>query len=205
MKKLVAVILTFLFILVGCSKVKVTKVEDDIKTDAIRFHDEYKKVDKDNIFEYETYYNITEILKEKTGIIYLGFPGCDLCEEITPVLDEVAKEKNINKISYYNFKDIRENNTKEYQELIKILSEYTLEDESKIEQIIAPLVIFVRKGYIVGVYKGEILGNSEDIMTEEHINNLKQNFLSLIDKMLIEEIEEDINAEINEEPIEEVK
>ena len=46
MKKLVALLLTFLILLTGCSTVEITKVEDDIKTDSIRFYREYKKVGK---------------------------------------------------------------------------------------------------------------------------------------------------------------
>lgn len=187
MKKLVAIVLTFLFILMGCSKVEVTKVEDDIKTDAIKFHNEYKKVNKDNIYEYETYDNIVDIINKKTGIIYLGFPNCDLCKEITPILNDVAKENSIDKISYYNFKDIRENNTLEYKELVNILSDYILEDDEGNKRISAPTVIFVRKGNIVGVYKGVITKEQEEIITEEQKNTLKLNFKSLIEKILIEE------------------
>ena len=46
MKKLVAILLTFLLVLVGCDSVEITKVDDDLKTDAIRFSNEYEKVDK---------------------------------------------------------------------------------------------------------------------------------------------------------------
>ena len=36
-----ALLLTFLLVLTGCQMVEVTKVEDDIETDAIRFSKEY--------------------------------------------------------------------------------------------------------------------------------------------------------------------
>ncbi len=95
MKKLVALVLTFLLILTGCSTVSVTKVKDDTKTDAIRFHLEYSKVKKDNVYKYSTYSNVINTLENKTGIIYLGFPSCALCKEITPILNDVAKEKKL--------------------------------------------------------------------------------------------------------------
>ncbi len=187
MKKLVALLLTFLILLTGCSTVEITKVEDDIKTDSIRFYREYKKVGKENVYEYATYDNVIETLKNKTGIVYLGFPTCVLCKEIVPVLNEAAKEKNIKSILYYNFKDIRDNNTKEYQALTNILSGYIKEDDEGNERISAPTVIFVNKGNIVGIYIGTINSDTEELITEEQKENIKQNFLSLIDKMFIEQ------------------
>lgn len=184
MKKLVALVLTFLLILTGCSTVSVTKVKDDTKTDAIRFSSEYSTVKKDNVYKYSTYSNVMDTLKNKTGIIYLGFPSCALCKEITPILNEVAKEKDIKEVLYYNFKDMRDNNTTEYQELADKLSDYIKTDDEGNKRIQAPTVIFVNKGNIVAVYIGTINSDSEEIMTDEEKNTLKQNFESLVDKII---------------------
>ena len=184
MKKLVALVLTFLLILTGCSTVSVTKVKDDTKTDAIRFSSEYSTVKKDNVYKYSTYSNVMDILKNKTGIIYLGFPSCALCKEITPILNEVAKEKDIKEVLYYNFKDMRDNNTTEYQELADKLSDYIKTDDEGNKRIQAPTVIFINKGNIVAVYIDTINFDSEEIMTDEEKNTLKQNFESLVDKMI---------------------
>lgn len=184
MKKLVALVLTFLLILTGCSTVSVTKVKDDTKTDAIRFSSEYSTVKKDNVYKYSTYSNVMDTLKNKTGIIYLGFPSCALCKEITPILNEVAKEKDIKEVLYYNFKDMRDNNTTEYQELADKLSDYIKTDDEGNKRIQVPTVIFVNKGNIVAVYIDTINFDSEEIMTDEEKNTLKQNFESLVDKMI---------------------
>ena len=184
MKKLVALVLTFLLILTGCSTVSVTKVKDDTKTDAIRFSSEYSTVKKDNVYKYSTYSNVMDTLENKTGIIYLGFPSCALCKEITPILNEVAKEKDIKEVLYYNFKDMRDNNTSEYQELADKLSDYIkTDDDDGNKRIQAPTVIFVNKRNIVAVYIGIINSDWEEIMTDEK-NTLKQNFESLVDKMI---------------------
>ncbi len=187
MKKLVAVILTFLLVLTGCSSVKVTKVEDDIKTDGIKFKEEYKKVAKDNIYEYATYGNVIDVLEEETGIIYMGFPSCALCQEITPILDDVAKDKKVKSILYYDFKEIRSNNTEEYKKLVDILTDYIKTDEEGSKRLTAPTIIFVNKGNIVGVYIGTISSDQEEIITEEQKESLKNNFSSLIDKMFIKQ------------------
>lgn len=186
MKKLVALLLTFLLVLTGCNTVEITKVEDDIKTDSIRFKDEYSEVQKDNIYEYATYSNVIDTIKAGTGIIYLGFPTCTLCKEIVPILDETAKEKKVDRILYYNFKDIRDNNTSEYQDLANLLSDYISSDDEGNKRISAPTIIFVKDGNITSVYVGTINSDSEEILPEEEKVNLKNNLSSLIDKMLIE-------------------
>lgn len=190
MKKLVALLLTFLLIVTGCNTVEVTKVEDDNKTDAVRFHNEYKKVSKNNVYEYSTYDNVIDTIENGTGVIYLGFPSCVLCKEITPILNDAAKEKKLDKVLYYNFKDIRDNNTLEYQKLENILLEYILKEDDKTKEtkITAPTVIFVKEGNIKGIYIGIINGKSEEIITEEEKESLKDSFLSLIEKL--SEIEE---------------
>ena len=188
MKKLVALLLTFLIVLTGCKSVKITKVDDDIKTDSIRFKDEYKTVDKENLYEYTTYLNVIDMLDSGTGIIYFGFPTCTLCREIVPVLDEAAKEENVKSILYYNFKEIRDNNTFEYQKLVDILSDYIKEDEEGNKKIEAPSVVFINKGRMMGIYIGMINSSSEEIITEEEKKDLKNNFKSLIGKIRINEI-----------------
>ena len=187
MKKLVAVLLTFLLILTGCNTVEVTKIDDEIKTDAIRFKTEYKKVSKNNIYKYSTYDNIIETLNSKTGVIYLGFKDCFLCKEIVPILDKVSRQKNIRERLYYEFKDIRENNTKEYQDLLNIVSSYIENEDEKETVITAPTVIFVRKGNIVGIYKGVVNNKSEEILNDEDKEKLENKFSSLIDKMFVNE------------------
>ena len=185
MKKLVALVLTFLLILTGCKEVKVTKVKDDIKTDSIKFSSEYN-ITKENVYEYSTYGNVIETIDKKTGIIYLGFPKCDLCKEIVPILNEAAKENNVNSILYYNFKEIRANNTAEYQSLVNRVSDYIKSDDEGTKRITAPTVIFVNKGDIVGVYIGIVSSENEEVITEEQKIELKNNFNSLINKMLME-------------------
>lgn len=196
MKKLVALLLTFLLIVTGCNTVEVTKVEDDNKTDAVRFHNDYNKVSKNNVYEYSTYDNVIDTIENGTGVIYLGFPSCVLCKEITPILNDAAKDKKLDKILYYNFKDIRDNNTDEYQKLEGILFDYieAEDEEKKVEKITAPTIIFVKEGNIKGIYIGVINGKSEEIITEEEKVSLKESFLSLIEKL--SEIEE--NEEVEE-------
>ncbi len=80
---------------------------------------------------------------------------------------------------------MRDNNTTEYQELADKLSDYIkTDDDDGNKRIQAPTVIFVNKGNVVAVYIDTINSDSEEIMTDEEKNTLKQNFESLVDKMI---------------------
>ncbi len=80
---------------------------------------------------------------------------------------------------------MRDNNTTtEYQELADKLSDYIKTDDDGNKRIQAPTVIFVNKGNVVAVYIDTINSDSEEIMTDEEKNTLKQNFKSLVDKMI---------------------
>ncbi len=190
MKKLVVLLLTFLLVLVGCSTVEIKKVEDDVETDAIKFNKEYHLGDDKNVYKYAIYDNVMDTIENGTGIIYLGFPSCALCKEITPLLNEVAKKKGIDEILYYNFKDIRENNTEEYVKLTNILYDYIKEDEQEDKKIKAPTIIFVNKGSIIGVYVGSLSSDFEEVLPDEEKAKLKSNLSSLFDKLLIEKSEQ---------------
>ena len=76
------------------------------------------------------------------------------------------------------------NNTTKYQELADKLSDYIKTDDDGNKRIQASTVIFVNKGNVVAVYIDTINSDSEEIMTDEEKNTLKQNFESLVDKMI---------------------
>ena len=82
-------------------------------------------------------------------------------------------------------RDNNNNNTTKYQELADKLSDYIkTDDDDGNKRIQAPTVIFVNKGNVVAVYIDTINSDSEEIMTDEEKNTLKQNFESLVDKMI---------------------
>lgn len=189
MKKLVALLLTFLLVLLGCNSVEVTKVDDDIENDGIRFSKDYPSVSVSNVYKYATLDNVIEIIEKGSGIIYLGFPTCPWCKEAVPVLNEAAKDRKIKEIFYYNFREIRENNTEGYQTLVSLLSDYIDEDEEGNKKIGAPTVVFVQNGKIKGVHIDTVEGHDarKRKMTDEEVKQLKVIYTDLIDKVYNDE------------------
>lgn len=144
---------------------------------------EYKKVEisKNNPIKYSNYDEIIDVIKNKTGIIYLGFPECPWCRNAVPVLLEAARDNNIDTIYYLNILNERDSyivndgkveyakdqdgndikGTPGYSKLLKVLDneleDYIIEFEGKeyntnVKRIYAPTVIFVRDGKVIGLH-----------------------------------------------------
>lgn len=161
------------------------------ETDAIKFKEEYESLNQKNYAElninpnnpvkYASYDKLLEVIKNGTGIIYLGFPECPWCRSALPVLLDVANDAKVEIIYYMNMKNARDSyviqdgkltyaideNGKEvkgdngYFKLLKALdkhlTDYTILFEDKEyevgeKRIYAPSVIFVRDGEVLGIH-----------------------------------------------------
>lgn len=148
-KKLIIIIsaIVIIGIIVGLYFVLNNNKED---SDNVKFASVYTEVSSDNVFVYRDINEIINILKYGTGVVYLGFPECPWCQRYVKYLDETAKEVGIEKIYYFNILEDRENNTKEYQEIISILGDNLQRDEEGNLRVFVPNVSFVVNGKIVG-------------------------------------------------------
>lgn len=171
-----------------------------ITKDSIKFKEEYEEyngkevygskyqkldLNPNNPIKYSNYEEILDVIENKTGIIYLGFPECPWCRTILPVLFDVSKDNDINSIYYLNIKNERDSyvvedgklvyqldekgneikGTKGYFKLLKALdkhlTDYTISFDGKTyetgeKRIYAPTVIFVRNGKILGLHVSSI-------------------------------------------------
>lgn len=155
------------------------------KTDAEKFKEEYETVAEDNLFVYKSEEEIIKILEGGTGVVFLGFPECKWCQAYAPLLDEAAKEAGLEKIYYYNIKDIRSENTENYQKIVSILKEQLLKDEEGNERVYVPDVTIVKQGEIKGhdnetsVISGEI--TPEEYWTDDQKQALKDKLIQMIE------------------------
>jgi len=124
--------------------------ENDKMTDAEKFKKEYPGVTENNIFVYSNTTEIINILKNGTGVIFLGFPDCKWCQTYAPMLNNIASEAGIEKIYYLNILNDRKNETKDYQTITKLLDENMLCDDEGNKKIYTPDVTIVKNGKIIG-------------------------------------------------------
>lgn len=150
---------------------------DETKKDNYKFSVEYTKVPMDNVFVYKSETEIIDILENGSGIIYLGFPECPWCQSYVVYLNEVAKDNGIENIYYLNIKEMRANNTENYQKIVALIDSLLSVDENGNKRIYVPQVVFVKKGEIIaGDNETSMIsdGTPSEYWTSENIANLKQ-------------------------------
>ena len=169
----IAIVLVGVIIFLNIKK----KNEDNSITDAKRFSEEYK-ISEDNVFVYRNSDEILKIMKNGTGVVYIGFPECPWCSAYVVYLNEVAKENHLDKIYYYNILEDRKNNTEFYKEVIKLLSGNLQYDDEGNERLYVPNVSFHVKGEVIGndyetSKDTHDLKDPKDYWTNEEISELK--------------------------------
>lgn len=219
MKKIVYILLVIVevFLITGCGK----------ETDALKFKKEYEdlngktientkykypsiEISKNNKVKYSNYDEVLEVLKDGTGVIYLGYPTCPWCRNAVPVLLEAANEVGIEDIYYINMKEerdeikVKEDGTLEvvkegtegYKKLLKrldlILDDYTLKDingntvSANEKRIYVPLVIFVRDGEIVAYHIDTVESQTDPfkLLNEDQTNELMDIYINYMHKVL---------------------
>lgn len=193
--------------------------KDKVIKDNIKFKNEYEslngklnsndkeyvkvELDDDNPYVYATYDEVMDILKNKTGVIYFGFPECPWCRNMVPVLADAAKELGIKNIYYFNALDMRDikslddngnivtekEGTKEYYELIETLGDsigsYEGLNDDSIKRLYFPTVVFVKDGKILNAHIGT-LDSQEDpyvVLNKNQKNELKNIYIDNINKV----------------------
>ena len=177
-KKLIITIVSAVVVVAAIVAI-ITSNKNNKNEDAIKFAKEYSSVTEDNVFVYKTADEIIKIMKNGTGVVYLGFPECPWCNAYVKYLNEVAKKVGIEKIYYFNVLEDRKNNTDDYKEMVSLLGEYLQHDEEGNPRIFVPNVSFHVKGKIVGNdsetsldTKG--LDDPAEYWTEEEVKDLKE-------------------------------
>lgn len=189
----ICVVVLSILLLIACS---------NKESDAKKFKDEYEslnnktsvsghkikslKISSNNPIKYSNYDEIIDVIKNKSGVIYLGYPDCPWCRTAIPVLLEAAKDYKIDTIYYLNIKydrdyyEVKDNklvyqkdsNGKEkkgvkgYFKLLKLLDkeldDYIVKDSDNKEynvgekRIYVPLIIFVNDGKIIGTHTSTV-------------------------------------------------
>lgn len=188
---LILVLIIVSTLLLGISALFYFKKEE---TDALKFSKEYG-ITEENIFTYRTSTEIINILKHGTGVVYLGFPECPWCKAYVSILNEVAKENNVQKIYYFNILEDRKNNTENYQKIISLLDDNLLYDEEGNKRIYVPDITVLINGEIIG-HNNETSVIAENITPEQYWTEEKKQTLKNELKSYFEQIKEHTCSDI---------
>jgi len=180
------------FVVLGVSFLAVfLKNYTDIdNTDAKRFKEEYESLNDtvresdgatynnvsiplENPMKYVTALEASEIIKNKTGIIYIGANWCPWCRNAVPIIIEAAKKNEIGQIYYFDASKIRDvkelkngkvittkEGTKEYYKLLDklkdVLDPYEGLKDENIKRLYFPTMVFVMGGKVVATHTGTV-------------------------------------------------
>ncbi len=176
---IVAIIITLIVIF----REELFKIKSNI-TDGEKFFQDYNKVSVDNVYKYVTTEQSIELFKAEEAVIFLGFKECIWCQEYAPILNDYAKQNNIETIYYVDIKQDRANNTDEYQELVKLLDKYLSSDDNRQKRIYVPDVYFVKEGKIIGHNNDTSTEKGADI--EEYYEQNGSSLKEKLDKLFKE-------------------
>ena len=178
-------------IILGAFIIPIIKSSDTEKTNeeekvTKKFIDEYPEVGEDNVFEIKTIEEIIKVLEHGTGLVYLGFPECPWCQEYVLYLNEVAKDKDVEKIYYFNILNDRKDNTKEYHKIVELIGKHLQYDEDGNKRVYVPAVIAVNNGKIVGfddetAWDTKGFEDPKDYWNDKEVEDLKEKLEEMIE------------------------
>ena len=161
--------------------------------------------------KYADYKTLFDVLDNKTGILYFGFPECPWCRNALPVLLKAASDYEDLPIYYMNILDKRDEkevdsegiirDTKkasdDYYKLLEYLdpylSNYVIKDkngrsyDTKEKRIYVPLVVFVKNGIIVGSHSDTVDSQKDPyvVLDDKQKEELENIYMSYINELYV--------------------
>lgn len=216
-KKIIYLIclLLVIIIILSCitvSKNKLTKDERYFKKEYEKYNDKkdlsnnkYINVDimEDNGVKYLNGKETVSFMKNKTGIIYFGYPQCSWCRSAVEVLLDAKSEMELDTLYYYNAYGDRDekylspegevltlhNGSDEYYEILKLLGDkaevYEGLNDDSIKRLYFPTVLFIKNGEIKKMHVSTVESNKtkNKKLTAKEYSELKKIYIDGIKKI----------------------
>ena len=141
---------------------------------------------KNTPFEKATMEDVVSYIENKEShIVFLGFRDCPWCQDLMPILNDVAIQKNI-KIKYVNVRpentkesDLRNENNPTYVKLQELLGDVSGDGTNK---IYVPYVAVIRDGKVIDFMLSLDYDAHTVQITEAQIEEYKTRLNELLDK-----------------------
>lgn len=195
MKKIGLLLLSMSFILFACDSDKEEETGNknvcdvDLECDTADMSEYENFNEEDHVFLEINFDEAKKLLEtdDFNGIIYFGYPTCPWCIEALPIMNEVAKEKELS-IYYVNKKsDINQEHPEWEQATTDILdAAYGLDkDDDGNPRIYVPEVIVVKDGEVVDHHMGTLDEHdaTERKMTDDEKEEVKKIYEEMFSKL----------------------
>lgn len=145
--------------------------KEDSSKDNKRFDKEYSMVSKDNVFKYAEEEKVYDIIKKGEGIIFMAFKENEWSNYYAKILNDAAKENNIQTIYYYDFLVDREKQSVTYKKIVKYLESYLKQNDLGEINVNAPCLV-VLKNNVVMAYDDETSSISATTKPRDYWNQI---------------------------------
>lgn len=179
MKKLLILLFIGLITITGCSSIKVS--DKSRMDDNEKFSVEYN-VSKNNPFKYARVHDVIDLLNDGTGIVYFADSDDEKSLYYTELILDTLNSNELNEIYYYNPSNIKDNNTKNYKEIVTIIEDYLPEDENSNVYLDIPNLFFVKNGKIIGHTHIDSKYDMDDLLEEKVKKKLIKELKNVITK-----------------------
>ena len=194
MKKLYIALILFLLVLCGCTKKenesnKGCDINDPCSNDHADMSEYQSYIDSE---EYVFVVSNVKEMKEKMDhkddfVVYFGFAGCPWCKDLMPILNDAAKQSDVNTVYYVNTRENKEWKSNididDYDIFVEIADEYLDFDDAGIKHLYVPMVFFIKDGEINGVVDKPDYDATKEEMTDIQKEELLKKFIEEFNKL----------------------
>lgn len=124
-------------------------IEKKQLTDAEKFNLEYPEVSTNNPFKYVDSSEALDILQNKTGYIFMGYSKDIWSQKFAKYLSEVANDKDIETIYYYDLLKDRSEMTKIFKSILEETKDYLVNTDGGDSYLFVPNLFVVKDGIII--------------------------------------------------------
>lgn len=178
----------FILIIVAFIYIGTKDFSTKVIVDNEKFDQEYHNVSSDNVFVYASSQEVYTMLKNGSGIIFMGYPENKWSGYYANLLNETAKSSGIKEILYYNFYNDRKMKNATYQSIVLNLVEYLPMLDDGTHNIYAPTLIIVKNGHVIAYDNETALNvgtiNPENYWDEYHMSSKIASFQKMFNKYL---------------------
>ena len=93
---------------------------------------------------------VNMFLNKTSGVVFIGYTGCEWCQRAVPVVAELGQEKN--SIIYYVNVSSEDSDGDSYKQFKALAKEVLAEDDDGEKRLMVPLVLGIKDGEIVGYH-----------------------------------------------------
>ncbi len=145
---------------------------DKTLPDNEKFAQEFSLVSEDNVFEYINATEALMVANGTKGIVLFGTKN-EWVNYYANIVNKVAKQIEIDKIYYYDFISNRQDNNGTYEQIVELLSDYTMYDDYNKAEIYAPSLLVVSKDQVL-LFDMETSFRVSDIEPAEYWNSFNE-------------------------------